>query len=199
MVCFNRTSPPCVKNKKKRNREQASSEIEFLEVSESQVHEVAVVTTIGAAFGGVGGMLLSIVEGLRLVGRSKIEIQDLCTGILAGLVSVTAGAPWFTYGDAAIIALPSGVLAVALGRGLAYLAIDDVVAAFPVHGFCGVLGTVAVGFFAKPDCAAPVPPGFFYGGDISFVGMQAPSSSNVEMLTSGNLSEREIAKHPRLP
>ena len=130
-------------------------------------------TTVGAAAGGIGGAAFSTIEGLRLVGRSKLEIQDLCTGILAGLVSITAGAPWFTYRDAAILALVGGTLAVGLTRLLSYAKIDDVIGAFPVHGFCGVIGTIAIGLFAKPDCSAPVPPGYFYGGDLSFAATQA--------------------------
>ena len=46
------------------------------------------------------------------------------------------------------------------------LKIDDPVGAVSVHGVCGALGTILLGFFDVGN-------GLFYGGDISFLGVQA--------------------------
>ena len=49
----------------------------------------------------------------------KVEVPDLCTGILGGLVGVTPGGPWLADRDALLLGLFCGVLAVAGSRVLA--------------------------------------------------------------------------------
>ena len=56
---------------------------------------------------------------------------------------------------------------------LEYLRIDDPIGAVPVHGMCGIWGTLSLGLFASgqygatgplaPDNSAPLK-GLFYGG-----------------------------------
>ena len=56
--------------------------------------------------------------------------------------------------------------------------IDDPVGAISVHGVCGALGTLLLGFFstggvAEADGTLPVMQGLFYGGGLKFLGVQA--------------------------
>ena len=50
--------------------------------------------------------------------------------------------------------------------------IDDTVGAFPVHGICGIFGTLAVGIFGTTALGAPME-GLFYGGGFGALGIQA--------------------------
>ena len=98
------------------------------------VARCAVTTTLSAAAGGIGAMVLNY---------SLYKVWDLvavCNGCLAGLVSITAGAyvlqPW-----AAILAgLVGSVVLWASSKLLLKLKIDDPLEAFPVHGACGAWG-----------------------------------------------------------
>ena len=106
------------------------------------VARCAVTTTLAAASGGIGSMILNY---------SLYKVWDLvavCNGCLAGLVSITAGAyalqPW-----AAILAgFVGSVVLWASSKLLLKLKIDDPLEAFPVHGACGAWGVIAVGLFA---------------------------------------------------
>jgi len=68
-------------------------------------------------------------------------------GILAGLVSITAGADVINPMDAVIIGLIGGVIVVLGVIALDKCRLDDPVGAVSVHLFCGIWGTLAVGLF----------------------------------------------------
>jgi len=51
------------------------------------------------------------------------------------------------------------------------LQIDDPVGAFPVHGLCGIWGTLAVGLFGQTALGSPAS-GVFYGGGFGQLGIQ---------------------------
>src|SRR5262249_38653021 len=65
---------------------------------------------------------------------------------------------------------------------LEYLRIDDPIGAVPVHGMCGIWGTLSLGLFAAgmygatgptgPDNSAPLT-GLFYGGGFTLLTAQA--------------------------
>ena len=70
-------------------------------------------------------------------------------GVLGGLVGITAGADQMLPHTAILIGLIAGgivVLSVAL---LDKCKLDDPVGAIPVHLFCGIWGTLAVGLFGE--------------------------------------------------
>lgn len=107
--------------------------------------KVAVTTTIGAASAGVTATLLGVIfEGHINIGRTN-------NGILAGLVSITAGCSVVDVEMAFLIGVIGGIVYYSASQLLACLHIDDVVDASPVHLFCGMWGTIAAGLFAKPD------------------------------------------------
>jgi Amt family ammonium transporter len=72
---------------------------------------------------------------------------ETCGGILAGLVSITAGCgnvhPWASV----VIGSIGGVFYVIAADLLVKFKVDDPVQAFPVHGACGIWGVFAAVFF----------------------------------------------------
>jgi Amt family ammonium transporter len=75
---------------------------------------------------------------------------------------------------------------------LEWLRIDDPIGAVPVHGFCGIWGTLSLGFFAcgkygstgplAADNTAPLK-GLFYGGGTQVLVAQAIGSATVTLAT----------------
>ena len=127
---------------------------------------VAVITTLAAAAGGVTAMVLHY---------SLYKVWDLiavCNGVLAGLVSITAGAyalqPW-----AAILAgFVGSVVLWGASKLLLKLRIDDPLEAFPVHGACGAWGCIAVGLFADEKLLGNENYGALLGGGGKLLGNQ---------------------------
>eukprot|EP00439_Symbiodinium_sp_Y106_P053457 s1179_g7.t1 len=77
----------------------------------------------------------------------KYDVGGLCSGILAGLVSITAGCGNVECGSAVAIGLLGGLVYQGSSMLLQKLKIDDPVDASPVHGFCGIWGALAAGLF----------------------------------------------------
>ena len=99
-------------------------------------------TALAAAAGGVTSIFTSMVV-LR-----KPDLSMALNGLLAGLVSITAGAdavgPW----QAVLMGAIGGVIVVFSILFLDKIKIDDPVGAISVHGTVGIWGTLAVGIFA---------------------------------------------------
>lgn len=106
------------------------------------VSYVLVITSLGACAGGLGGFLAGTLVFKRL------DLGMMLNGVLAGLVSITAGADVFTPGSSVFIGLVAGFLVVYSAVLLDKLKLDDVVGAVSVHLTCGVWGTLAVGIFS---------------------------------------------------
>lgn len=101
-------------------------------------------TNLAAASGGMAALILAwFIEKRPSVGASM-------NGVLGGLVGVTASchivAPW----AALVIGVTSGIISVLVTYWLERLTIDDVVGAIPVHGACGMWGTLCVALLADP-------------------------------------------------
>ena len=121
---------------------------------------VAVTTTLGAAGGGIGAMIVSQFTS------GKPDLTMIINGILAGLVGVTAGCDGFSMPAAWVVGFIAGILVVFSVSWLDALKIDDPVGAFSVHGTCGIWATLAVGLFN-------VDAGLFTGHGFSQLGVQA--------------------------
>ena len=75
---------------------------------------------------------------------------------------------------------------------LEWLRIDDPIGAVPVHGFCGIWGTLSLGLFAcgkygasgptGPDNSAPLA-GLFYGGGLTVLKAQFIGSAIITLST----------------
>ena len=109
----------------------------------------------------------------------KPDVSMTYNAALAGLVGITAGCDTVSPLGAAIMGVIFGfviVLAVEFFDKVAK--IDDPVGAISVHGACGSIGTILLGFFSTggvPDADGvyPVMKGLFYGGGFKFLGVQA--------------------------
>jgi len=79
----------------------------------------------------------------------KADASLTLNGVLAGLVAITAGtASVSPLGALAIGTIAGIVMVLSVQFFDQRLRIDDPVGAISVHGVCGALGTIAVGFFA---------------------------------------------------
>ena len=102
---------------------------------------VLVTTCLAAAAGGIGAAIFSAFF------YKSLDVTMFMNGVLGGLVGITAGADQMLPESSIIIGLIAGVLVV---LGVAFLdkcKLDDPVGAIPVHLFCGIWGTLAVGLF----------------------------------------------------
>ena len=110
---------------------------------------VATNTTLAAAAGGLGAMLLAWAL------FKKPDLSMALNGVLGGLVGITANADCVTNVESIIIGAVAGTLVVGGVMLLDKLKIDDPVGAWPVHGLAGVWGGIATGFFGdKKDLFA---------------------------------------------
>jgi len=105
----------------------------------------AMCTTLSAAGGGITCVFLD-----RLFSKT-FDVRMVCNGILAGLVSITAGCAYTLPWAALLIGCVGAFVYYGAARLLLKLQIDDPLDAFPVHGACGIWGIVAVGLLAYPD------------------------------------------------
>ena len=96
-------------------------------------------------------------------------------GLLAGLVAITCPCYWVSPLGAILLGAVAGILVILGTDLLEYLRIDDPCGAWPVHGLCGIWGTLSLGLFATGQFGAPTPTGadnsagsvvtgLFYGG-----------------------------------
>ncbi len=108
----------------------------------------------------------AVVMIITWIKYKKPDVSMTLNGSLAGLVAITAGCDSVSPVGAFFIGL---IAAFALVFGVEFidkkLKIDDPVGAVGVHGICGALGTILVGFFALDG-------GVFYGGGFKFLGTQ---------------------------
>lgn len=103
--------------------------------------QVAVNTALAGSSGGTS------VFFLRLVVKKKYDLAGLCNGILAGVVSVTAGCANMNAGSALAAAVVGGLVFEAFSALLKRMHIDDPVDASAVHLACGIWGTIAATLF----------------------------------------------------
>jgi Amt family ammonium transporter len=113
-------------------------------------------------------------------------------GFLAGLVAITCPCYWVSPTGAILLGGVAGVLVVLGVEALEWLRIDDPIGAVPVHGFCGIWGTLSLGLFAcgKYGATGPVSPdnsaalkGLFYGGGTKLLLAQLIGSAAVTVAT----------------
>merc|ERR1719355_444929 len=98
-------------------------------------------TTLSAATGGMTVFLL------RYAITKKYDCAALCNGILAGLVSITAGCSNVESGSAVLIGLLGGLIYFGSAALIKKIKIDDPVDASSVHGTCGIWGCLAAALF----------------------------------------------------
>ena len=102
-----------------------------------------VTTCLAAAAGGIGAAVLS-----RFL-YNNLDLTMFMNGVLGGLVGITAGADQMLPTSAILIGLIAGCIVVLSVALLDKCKLDDPVGAIPVHLFCGIWGTLAVGIFGE--------------------------------------------------
>ena len=110
-----------------------------------QLPSVLMNTAIAGAAGGFG------VLALELAKSDKLDILMLANGIIAGLVSVTAGCNIFSATASVVVGACGGLLFFIGWRVLDWLKVDDPVRGIPVHLLGGIWGVLAVALFANTD------------------------------------------------
>ena len=131
-----------------------------------KVGRIAMNTTLAGAAGAAAAMFTAWIK------FGKPDLTLALNGTLAGLVGITAPCAVVSDGASIYIGITAGILVVYGIDWLNRLQIDDVVGAFPVHGLCGIWGTLAVGLFGQQMLGAPSN-GLFYGGGFGQLGIQS--------------------------
>jgi len=115
--------------------------------SSELVSHIFVTTNLG----GVAGALVATLVAYVL--SRKWDIGATINGLLGGLVAITAGCAFVGNGSAVLIGGIAGFLVITGNFLLESMKIDDAVGAWPVHGLCGLWGTIALGLFASAPYA----------------------------------------------
>jgi Amt family ammonium transporter len=150
------------------------------------IGRVATNTTLAACAAG----LTSIFYGYMKF--KKWDASYTTNGFLAGLVAITCPCYWVSPTGAVMLGGIAGVLVIMGVDLLEWLRIDDPIGAVPVHGFCGIWGTLSLGLFAcgqygatgpiSPDNSAPLR-GLFYGGGLQVLKAQIIGSACITVAT----------------
>jgi ammonium transporter, Amt family len=109
---------------------------------------VAMNTTLAACTGGLAAVFVVFFM------VKKWDTAALVNGFLAGLVAITCPCYWVSDVGACILGAVAGVLVILGMELLEHLRIDDPVGAWPVHGLCGIWGTLSLGLFASGQYSA---------------------------------------------
>src|SRR5690349_5982222 len=143
------------------------------------IGRVAANTTLAACAAGLAAMFAAYAY------TKKWDLSFTVNGFLAGLVAITCPCYWVSPAGAIALGAVGGIVVVLGVELLEYLRIDDPIGAVPVHGLCGIWGTLSLGLFAcgkygatgptAPDNSAPLV-GLFYGGGWSLLAAQALGS-----------------------
>jgi Amt family ammonium transporter len=150
------------------------------------IGRVAANTTLAACAAGLSAMLISYLK------NRNWDVSFTVNGFLAGLVAITCPCYWVSPAGSVMIGLIAGVVVYLAVEGLEWLRIDDPIGAVPVHGVCGIWGTISLGLFAcgkygatgpvGADNSAPLT-GLFYGGGMSVLLPQLVGSAIVTVAT----------------
>ena len=125
----------------------------------AEISSIAITTNLAAA----AGAILAMITAWLILGKPDAGMA--LNGALGGLVAITAGCASVTPTSAAIIGALGGIVVVLSVLLFEKLRIDDPVGAISVHGTCGALGTILVGFFDSSN-------GVFAGGGFGLLGTQ---------------------------
>src|SRR4029077_15830411 len=149
---------------------------------------IAANTTLAACAAGLSAMFFAFPK------TKTWDVSFTVNGFLAGLVAITCPCYWVSPTGAVLLGGIAGVIVVVAVDVLEFLRIDDPIGAVPVHGICGIWGTLSLGLFAcgqygatgpiAADNSAPLT-GLFYGGGVTVLTAQAIGSLIVTTATFG--------------
>jgi Amt family ammonium transporter len=137
------------------------------------IGRIAANTTLAACTGGMAAIFLIYFR------TKKWDAGAITNGFLAGLVAITCPCYWVSPTGACALGAVAGIIVILGVDLLEFLRIDDPIGAWPVHGLCGIWGTLSLGLFASGQYSAagsspngipvvdpatnPALTGFFYG------------------------------------
>jgi len=133
------------------------------------ISRISINTNMAAALGGIAAMAAAWFR------FGKPDLSMAMNGALAGLVAITAPCAYVEPWAAMVIGMIAGVIVVLGVELLDKLHIDDPVGAVPVHGMCGIFGTICIGIFGKSSLGL-ANDGFIYGGNPTQLGIQMVGS-----------------------
>jgi Amt family ammonium transporter len=107
-------------------------------------------TALAAAAGGIASIIVSWAV------LKKPDLSMALNGLLAGLVSITAGADSVSVVSSIIMGAVGGAIVVFAIIFFDKIKIDDPVGAISVHGVCGIWGTVAVAIFGGANLMSQI-------------------------------------------
>jgi len=150
------------------------------------IGRIATNTTLAACAAGLSAMFYAYPK------TKTWDVSFTVNGFLAGLVAVTCPCYWVSPTGAVMLGGIAGVIVVVAVDVLEALRIDDPIGAVPVHGICGIWGTLSLGLFASgqfgstgpmaADNSAPLT-GLFYGGGFTVLTAQAIGSAAIVTAT----------------
>jgi Amt family ammonium transporter len=106
------------------------------------IGRIAANTTLAACTGGLAA------EFFMYFRIGKWDPGVITNGFLAGLVAITCPCYWVSPTGACCLGAIAGVIVILGADLLEFLRIDDPIGAWPVHGLCGLWGTLSLGLFA---------------------------------------------------
>jgi len=146
------------------------------------IGRIAANTTLAACAAGLAAMFYAFPK------TKTWDTSFTVNGFLAGLVAITCPCYWVSPTGAVLLGAVAGVIVVAGVDLLEYLRIDDPIGAVPVHGMCGIWGTLSLGLFAcgqygatgplGADNSAPLT-GLLYGGGFTVLTAQMIGSAAI--------------------
>jgi ammonium transporter, Amt family len=143
------------------------------------IGRVATNTTLAACAAGLSAMFYAYIP------NRKWDVSFTINGFIAGLVAITCPCYWVSPAGSIVLGGIAGVLVVAGVELMEWLRIDDPIGSVPVHGMCGIWGTLSLGLFAcgKYGSSGPLAAdnsvalkGLFYGGGTKLLLAQAIGS-----------------------
>jgi Amt family ammonium transporter len=158
------------------------------------IGRIAANTTLAASTGGLAAIFFVYFR------TKKWDAGAITNGFLAGLVAITCPCYWVSPTGACWLGAIAGVVVILGVDLLEYLRIDDPIGAWPVHGLCGIWGTLSLGLFASGEYSfagsgqlAPTPTagligdttnggcltGLFYGGGLKCLEGQIIGSATI--------------------
>src|SRR5450432_3614878 len=150
------------------------------------IGRVAANTTLAACAAGLTAMAVAYFK------NKTWDVSFTVNGFLAGLVAITCPCYWVSPTGAILLGGVAGVVVVLGVDLLEWLRIDDPIGAVPVHGICGIWGTLSLGLFAcgKYGASGPTGPdnsvaltGLFYGGGTQVLKAQIIGSACITFAT----------------
>ncbi|GBG83399.1 hypothetical protein CBR_g37113 [Chara braunii] len=121
------------------------------------VERAAVTTTLAGAAGGLTMLFV------RRLNTREWEVEDMCSGVIGGLVAVSAGCGVIESWAAVLLGFLGAWVLIGMKMVAMAIRLDDPVESSQRHFGCGLLGLLFVAFFAKKEYAVHLYGDNFYG------------------------------------